>query len=172
MFCCVTLACVLAVGWHLATARVPSFSSLDEEDVVDVRYFAKGDVGVSIYDFSFRGGATRAVEVRWTSYGPGGAEANLATLNLTKSDLDGLDKRIGNYRSVSSGCWGSVTVSTEIFITITHQRAGRVITTERFKLTNCTEHKVKGVLSFPELVERAGGYKRGGGGHKKSVGST
>jgi len=159
----------------LAPERVPSFSNLGKEDVIDVRYSSTSEYSKSDYEFSFSGGSTSSVAVVRLTRDPAGlAKTNrsmLATLSLTTSDLDGLDKLIGIYRSDRSrgGCTPVDTVTRADrstlwacpvdIIAITHRRAGRPVATERFKIAICVPPKVKGVRTFHALVERAEGYK-------------
>ena len=80
LFCGVTLACLMLLGTRSALERVPSFSMLGKDDVVDVHYSRKSDRTV------------------------------LGTLSLTYSDLDKLDEPLGCLRSGRSRNekWGNV----------------------------------------------------------------
>lgn len=136
LFCGVTLACLLLLGTRSALERVPSFSMLGKDDVVDLHYSAQGDLSRSTKEISFIGGARNSVTMIWLDPKNLEFDANtnrtiLGTLSLTHSDLDKLDELLGclhSDRSRNKKWLDFVTI-----VTFTHRRAGRVIATARFK---------------------------------------
>ena len=127
--------------------------------MLDVRFLTTGCFYSASYEFSFTGGATATVAV--VRLGRNLADLAqtkrtvLGSLSLTASDLSGLDTLLGFYRSQRS----NRTCTTVDTVTFTHRRAGRVLATELFTDSTCGAREVRSVLTFSELVGRAGGYK-------------
>jgi hypothetical protein len=163
LFFGVTLVCLLVLGSRSAMERVPSFSMLGKDDVVDVHYSVQGDFSRSTKEISFIGGASNSVTMIWLNPNILEFEADtnrtiLGTLSLTHSDLDKLDELVGCLRSSHSH--KKVWLNFVTIVTFTHRRAGRVIATERFKNSGCGD-------SFHALMLRAEGSNLGDDGMKK-----
>jgi len=161
LFFGVTLACLLVLGTRSALERVPSFSILGKDDVVEVHYSVQSDISRSAKEFSFIGGAGNSVTMIWLDSKIQEFDANtnrtiLGTLSLTNPDLDKLDELLGCLRSSRSR--KKVWLNFVTIVTFTHRRAGRVIATERFKNSGCGD-------AFHALVLRAESpeYASGGG---------
>ena len=147
---------VLAIGCiSVATAaadKVDTFSELPVSDTLRVRFVSNGCFHSSVHELVLGGGAPRTVAVFALAGQRTGAknsvpQEDLGQVNLTDSDLKGLDSLLRFYRSGADG--GCTTVDT---IEIAQIRGGKTIATERFTDRSCSTYGREGVTTFSDVI--------------------
>ena len=114
--------------------KIDEFNTLPAGDTLEMRFSSGGCFHFYTYDLTFSNSTVRT---------------NLRKLQLSPSDLAGLDTLIAFYRTNKyADC------TTQNTIKISQLRDGKVIATEEFKDASCRSRKIKGVLTIPGLVAR------------------
>ncbi len=143
--------------------QVDTFSKLKEGDSLIVRYHTSGCFHDATHELAFRREKQFVVSITRLSSlavrsGVVSAQTNrveLGTLNLSQSDIAGLDSLMLFYRS---GHNSSCTTVDEIVFT--QQREGEAAVTEQIMDRSCQTYELKRVTRFSDLIDRLSSRKR------------
>jgi hypothetical protein len=137
--------------------RVENFSKLRAGDKMVVTYHSDNGSYFAAYELTFYHKPELALSIVQSRAGafkgelPNAASnrVDLGTLTLSRADLAGLDRLVEFYHSERSAMCSRVdTILFRVW------REGKVIAAEQVIDRSCEAYKVKGIITFSDLIER------------------
>jgi len=151
-----TLTLLCFVSHALAAEKAATFSELPKGDELHVVFTTSGCFHFATYELTFRRQAEPTLKVEEFRYERSKKSQSitatnrftLGELNLTKADLEGLDRLLEFYRSNPGlGC------TTVDRISVSQRHNGKVAVTEQFVDGSCSYDR-KDLTRFTELIAR------------------
>lgn len=148
----------LLQGSAWAASEVASFSKLPKGDTIRMIFRSQGCFGGGNYELVFKKTTNVLVTISaltiYPAYPDRPAQTNIITqvgeVNLTESELRGLDKLLAFYRSRPRG-W----CTTVDRIHLTQMREKEVIASEQFVDGSCASDRIEGIVTVWTLILKA-----------------